>query len=123
MGMSRITAIFSVAFLVGASAQHAAAKSVTIQCTDSTKVQIRELAAESSHRYPFGDFIEVGISNPRNGQPNRKYRLAAASTGSFGGRWVYTGPPGPNFSLLLSGKTPVWYLDFDGQKPLSCARI
>ena len=122
MGMSRITAIFSVAFLVGASAQHAAAKSVTIQCTDSTKVQIRELVAESSHRYPFGDFIEVRLSNERTGKSG-VHRLAAASTGSFGGRWVYTGPPGPNFSLLLSGKSPVWYLDFDGQKPLSCASI
>mgnify|MGYP001216466660 FL=1 len=122
MATSRITAIFSVAFLVGASAQHATAKSLVVQCNDSTKVQIRELYAESSMRYPLGDLIEVRLSNEPPGKSG-VYRLAAASTGSFGGRWVYTGPPGPNFSLLLSGKSPVWYLDFDGQKPLSCARI
>lgn len=123
MVFSKITAIFSAAVLIGATAQHAAAKSLTLQCNDSTKVQIRELVAESSFRYPYGDFIEAGISNPRTGQPNRKYRLAAAGTGSFGGRWVYVGPPGRNFSLLLSGKSPVWYLDFEGQKSLNCARI
>ncbi len=122
MATSRITAIFSVAFLVGASAQHATAKSLVVQCNDSTKVQIRELYAESSMRYPLGDLIEVRLSNEPPGKSG-VYRLAAASTGSFGGRWVYTGPPGPNFSLLLSGKSPVWYLAFDGQKPLSCARI
>jgi len=123
MVFSKITAVFSAVVLIGATALHAAAKSLTIQCTDSTKVQIRELIAESSHRYPYGDFLEVGISNARTGQPNRKYRIAAAGTGSFGGRWVYVGPPGRNFSLLLSGKSPVWYLEFDGQKALNCARI
>ena len=111
------------AVLIGVTAQQAAVNSLTIQCNDSTVVQIRELFAESSHRYPYGDLIEARISNPRTGQAERIYRLAAAGTGSFGGRWEYVGPPGRNFSLLLSGKSPVWYLQFDGQQPLNCARI
>ena len=118
-----IKTALSAAVLIGAPAPQAAAKSLTIQCNDSTEVQIRELFAQSSHRYPYGDLIEVQISNPRTGQATKKYRLAAAGTGSFGGRWEYVGPPGRNFSLLLSGKSPVWYLKFDGQKPLNCARI
>ena len=122
MAISKIAAITSEAVLVGMQPQHAAANSFMVQCNDSTKVQIRELYAESSKRYPLGDLIEVRLSNERTGKSGI-YRLAAAGTGSFGGRWVYTGPPGPNFSLLLSGKSPVWYLDFDGQKPLSCASI
>ena len=122
MAISKIAAITSVAVLVGTESQHAAANSFVVQCNDSTKAQIRELYAESSKRYPLGDLIEVRLSNERTGKSGI-YRLAAAGTGSFGGRWVYTGPPGPNFSLLLSGKSPVWYLDFDGQKPLSCASI
>ena len=122
MAISKIAAIISAALLVGAQAQHAAANSFVVQCNDSTMVRIRELYAESSKRYPLGDLIEVRLSNERPGKSG-VYRLAAASTGSFGGVWVYTGPPGPNFSLLLSGKSPVWYLAFDGQKPLSCARI
>ena len=118
-----IKAILSVAVLLGATVPHAEAKGLTIQCNDSTEVQMRELFSESSYRYPYGDLIEVRISNPRTGPADGKYRLAAAGTGSFGGRWVYVGPPGRSFSLLLSGKAPVWYLDVEGQKPVTCARV
>jgi len=120
---ARINAILFFTVVLGATVQHAQAKGLTIHCNDSTEVQIRELFPETSHRYPYGDLIEVQISNRRTGLQARRYRLAAAGTGSFGGRWVYVGPPGRSFSLLLSGKSPVWYLDFDGQKPVTCARI
>ena len=61
-----IKAALASAVLIGATAQHAAAKGLTIQCNDSTEVQIRELFSESSHRYPYGDLIEARISNPKD---------------------------------------------------------
>jgi hypothetical protein len=119
---SILTSSCSAALLAVSLIQPVLAKSFTVQCTDGTKVHIKELFTESTHRYPLGDLIEARISNQRTGASG-KYRLSAAGTGSFGGRWIYTGPPGRNFSLLLSGRSPIWYLDFEGQKPLHCAPI
>ena len=118
------TALATAALALGtvvAPIQSVAAQSLTIQCNDSTRIQITELYRESTYRYPLGDLIEVRLNNSRTGGSGQ-YRLSAAGTGSFGGRWVYTGPPGRNFSLLLSGKSPIWYLDFEGMKPIHCAR-
>ena len=85
MAISKIAAIISAALLVEAQAQQAEANSFVVQCNDSTKVQIRELYAESSKRYPLGDLIEVRLSNERT-RNSGTYHLAAAGTGSFGDR-------------------------------------
>lgn len=117
---SILTSSCSAALLAVSLIQPVLAKSsFTLMCRDGTEVHIKEVIDESTHRYSYGDLIEVRLSNQRI-RPSFKYRLVAAGTGSFGGRWVYTGPPGENFSLLLSGDHQFWYLDFEGQKPNRC---
>lgn len=82
---------------------------INLSCDNGGKVVIRELYSESTHRYPLGDLIEVRLRGERfQGEP---YRMVAAGTASFGGRWVYTGPPGNNFSLLRSGRSEFWWVD------------
>ena len=94
-----------------AIANPAHAEGFELKCDDGSTLQVSEVIKESSHRgYPLGDLIEVKIKASTPPLLSGTYRLLAAGTGSFGGRWVYTGPPGPNFSLLKSGRSQDWYL-------------
>ena len=74
-------------------------------------------------RYELGDLIEVTVKKGgyHSHIQSGTYRLAAARTGSFHGRWVYTGPPDPSFSLLLSGRAPFWYITVEGKIKVTCA--
>ena len=94
-----------------------------LSCNDGSKLRVSELYKESTFRgYPLGDLIQVEVkANNTTSLLSGKYRMAAAGTGSFGGRWVYTGPPGPDFNLLKSGRSLDWYLDVGG-KPITCVR-
>jgi hypothetical protein len=82
---------------------------INLICDNGGKVSIRELYDESTHRYSLGDLIEVRLEGERfEGEP---YRMVAAGTASFGGRWVYPGPPSESFSLLRSGRSDFWWVD------------
>ncbi len=101
-------------------AQAAVPKTFSLDCEDGTLIRVTELSVQSTYRNPLGDRIEVRLMNPQTG--TSQYRLSAAFPGDFGGRWVYRSSAGPNFSLLLSGQSLIWYLEFDGQPSIRCAR-
>jgi len=104
---------WSVLMAVGcvAIANPAHAEGFELKCDDGSTLQVSEVIKESSHRvYPLGDLIEVKLKASTPPLLSGTYRMLAAGTGSFGGRWVYPGPPGPNFSLLKSGRSEDWYV-------------
>ena len=119
---------WSVLMAVGcvAIANPAHAESFELKCDDGSTLQVSEVIKESSYRvYPLGDLIEVKLKASTPPLVSGTYRLLAAGTGSFGGRWEYPGPPGPNFSLLKSGRSEDWYVSggWDGEDPvtITCA--
>ena len=104
---------WSVLMAVGcvAIANPAHAEGFELKCDDGSTLQVSEVIKESLHRgYPLGDLIEVKIKASTPPLVSGTYRLLAAPTGSFGGLWVYQGPPGKGFSLLKSGRSEDWYL-------------
>jgi hypothetical protein len=116
---------WSVLIAVGcvAISNPAEAKSFELRCDDGSTLQVSEVIKESSHRvYPLGDLIEIKIEASKPPLLSGTYRLLAAGTGSFGGRWVYPGPPGPDFSLLKSGRSDDWYVSggWEGEAPIIC---
>ena len=92
----------------------------SLDCEDSTLIRVTELTAPSTYRNPPADLIEVRLRNPQTG--TFQYRLSAVFPGDFAGRWRSTNPNGPNISLLLSGQSSIWYLDFDSQPSIRCFR-
>ena len=109
VGMNRWLVLMSLGWV--AIANPAQAESFELKCDDGSTLRVSELIKESTHRvYPLGDLIEVKLKASTPPFLSGTYRLRAAVTGSFGGRWVYTGPPGPGFSLLKSGRSQDWYL-------------
>ena len=116
---------WSVLIAVGcvAVSNPAEAESFELRCDDGSTLQVTEVIKESSHRvYPLGDLIEIKIEASKPPLLSGTYRLLAAGTGSFGGRWVYPGPPGPDFSLLKSGRSDDWYVSggWKGEAPIIC---
>ncbi len=109
-----------VPFLIFPQVQAAVPKKFSLDCEDGTLIRVTELSAQSTHRSPLADLIEVRLKTPQSG--SSRYRLLSVFPGDFGGRWVHTSPEGPNFSLILSGQSSIWYLDFDGNPSIRCAR-
>ena len=101
--------------------QAAVPKKFSLDCEDGTLIRVTELSAPSTHRSPLGDLIEVRLKNPQSGS-SQNYSLSATFPGDFGGRWVHASQAGPHFSLVLSGQSAIWYLDFDGKPSIRCAR-
>ena len=124
MNCPKIKSVISATALIVATAQQAASKVVVVECNDKTKIQISELSAKSAYHYPFGDVIEVRLDYSKSGTGTAGiYRLEAEETASYDGHWVYKGPPGPNFRLQLLSQSPIWYLEFENEKPLKCDRF
>ena len=92
----------------------------SLDCEDGTFIRVTELTAPSTYRNSLADLIEVRLRKPQTG--TLQYRLSAVFPGDFAGRWESTNPNGPNFSFLLSGQSPIWYLEFDGQPSIRCSR-
>jgi len=86
-----------------------AGRVVNLTCDNGARVQIRELYPQSTHRYVLGDLIEVRMWGERyEGEP---YRVGAAPTASYGGRWVYLGNADDGFSVLRSSRSAFWWVD------------
>ena len=86
-----------------------AGRVVNLICDNGARVEIRELYPESTHRYVLGDLIEVRMWGERyQGEP---YRVGAAPTASYGGRWVYLGNADDGFSVLRSSRSKFWWVD------------
>lgn len=95
-----------------------AGRVIHLTCDNGAKVMIRELHPESTHRYVMGDLIEVRMWGERfQGEP---YRVGAAPTASFGGRWVYLGNADDGFSVLRSSRSEFWWIDRDDLGKWTC---
>ena len=101
--------------------QALAEKVVNLTCDNGARVQIRELYPVSTHRYVLGDLIEVRMWGERfEGQ---SYRVGAAPTASFGGRWVYLGNAEDGFSVLRSSKSEFWWIDREDLGKWTCVEV
>jgi hypothetical protein len=91
---------------------------VNLTCDNGARVQIRELYPQSTHRYVLGDLIEVRMWGERyEGEP---YRVGAAPTASFGGRWVYLGNADDSLSVLRSSRSEFWWVDREDLGKWTC---
>jgi hypothetical protein len=95
-----------------------AGRVVNLTCDNGARVQIRELYPQSTHRYVLGDLIEVRMWGERyEGEP---YRVGAAPTASYGGRWVYLGNADDGFSVLRSSRSAFWWVDREDLGKWTC---
>jgi hypothetical protein len=95
-----------------------AGRVVNLTCDNGARVQIRELYPQSTHGYVLGDLIEVRMWGERyQGEP---YRVGAAPTASFGGRWVYLGNADDGFSVLRSSRSEFWWVDREDLGKWTC---
>ena len=120
VGVKSLSVLMAVGCVAIANPAHA--EGFELKCDDGSTLQVSEVIKESTHRaYPLGDLIEVKLKASTPPLVSGTYRMLAAVTGSFGGRWVYPGPPGPNFSLLKSGRSEDWYVSggWDGKDPVT----
>jgi len=114
-------ALALLAFTAMFPTQALAGKVVNLTCDNGARVRIRELYSVSTHRYVLGDLIEVRIWGERfEGDP---YRVGAAPTASFGGRWVYLGNADDGFSLLRSSKSDFWWFDRQELGKWTCVEV
>jgi len=107
--MSKMQFLGSLAFASLLPMPALAGRVVNLTCDNGARVEIRELYPESTHRYVLGDLIEVRMWGERyQGEP---YRVGAAPTASYGGRWVYVGNADDGFSVLRSSRSKFWWVD------------